>query len=267
MKSYALELGEAKLSIQVAGTGDALIFLHAGIADKRMWEPQFKALSQSHKVIAYDRRGFGETESPNETFSHVADLEAILTHEKINQATLIGCSQGGRIALDFALKHPTRVHKLVLIAPAISGQPQVKDYPKSILTIFKKLDEAEEANDLTAVNATEAHLWLDGPLSKEGRVKGQLRDLFLDMNAIALAMPELSLEKEAPSAYNKLNSIDIPSLVMWGDLDFPHLIERCEYLTAELKNASSKALSNTAHLPNLEKAKEVTKHISNFLNS
>ena len=56
----------------------------------------------------------------------------------------------------------------------------------------------------------------------------------------------------------------MPSLIMWGDLDFPHLQERCEYLTAELKNASSKVISNTAHLPNLEKAEEVTKHISNF---
>lgn len=62
------------------------------------------------------------------------------------------------------------------------------------------LDEAETANDRTRFNEIEAHLWLNAPISPEGRFDGELRELFLDMDGIALRMPELTQEIEPLSA-------------------------------------------------------------------
>src|SRR3546814_9234692 len=88
------------------GAADALrtpvIFLHAGVADGRMWQAQLDEFAPRHRVVAYDRRGFGKTRGQAETFSHIDDLLAVLDGLDIDQAALVGCSQGGRIAIDFA---------------------------------------------------------------------------------------------------------------------------------------------------------------------
>ncbi len=70
----------------------------------------------------------------------------------------------------------------------MSGAPAAI-YPPEIEGLMAQLKKAEEAGDLDRVNAMKARLFLDGPLQPEGRVKGQARELFLDMNAIALRSP------------------------------------------------------------------------------
>jgi len=209
-------------------------------------------LGKRHHVIAYDRRGFGETTAADEAFSHVEDLRAALDQLGHSAASLIGCSQGGRIAIDFALAYPQRVTSLALIAPAISGAPAPTDIPPGIEAVAGKLDAAEDAGDWERVNALEAQLWLDGPTSAEGRVSGALRELFLDMNGIALGMPELSKEIDPPSAYERVQDLSTPTLLIWGALDFPHVKSQAQYLVDTIPAAQGREIESTAHLLNLE---------------
>ncbi|MEO1400659.1 MAG: alpha/beta fold hydrolase [Cyanobacteria bacterium J06635_1] len=111
-----------------------MLLLHAGVADRHMWRHQIADLSDQYHTIAYDRRGFGETIAPDEAFSHVEDLREVLEHLGISAVALIGCSQGERIAIDFALTYPQRVTALGLIAPAVSGAPAPEDFPTEIQT-------------------------------------------------------------------------------------------------------------------------------------
>lgn len=265
MGTFRVEMDGAQLVGERTGSGEAIVFLHAGVADRRMWRPQLAALGADHHVIAYDRRGFGETSAPDEPFAHVEDLRAVLDQLNIGSASLVGCSQGGRIAIDYALAYPQRVNALVLIASAISGAPAIEEIPAEIEAVVDALDEAEAANDLARVNAIEAHLWLDGPTSPEGRVSGELRDLFLDMNGIALAKPELTQRNEPPSAYERVNALSIPTLIIVGDLDFPHVRENCRYLAATIPGAHSAKIAGAAHLPNLEQPKLVNQLLHQFL--
>ena len=244
---------------------DTIIFLHAGVADRRMWAPQLAALQAEHRLLAYDLRGFGETTCQDVPFSHIADLEKIMEHFGLSEATLVGCSQGGRTALDFSLANPQRVKKLVLIAPAVSGSPPPETIPTEIEARLEALDAAEEADDLDLVNELEAQLWLDGPTSKAGRVGGELRKLFLDMNGIALRMPELTQEQEPASAHDRLSSLIIPTMVLCGELDFPHIQDRCRYLADTIPNAAGKSIPETAHLLNLEKPDVVNEILRRFV--
>ncbi|MFK7804415.1 MAG: alpha/beta fold hydrolase [Anaerolineae bacterium] len=262
---FRIQSGQADLVGESNGSGEALVFLHAGVADRRMWRPQMEAFQNSHQVVAYDRRGFGETTSPDEPFSNTQDLESVLNHFDLTKVTLVGCSQGGRIAIDFALTFPDRVNKLVLIAPAISGAVPPEEIPADIEALLEELEKAEEADDLEWVNKIEAHLWLDGPQSKAGRVSGPLRGLFLDMNGIALAMPELEKETEPASAYERVSQLTMPTLVLWGDLDFPHIQDRCRYLVESIPAAQGQEIKGTAHLPNLERPDIVNNYLSHFL--
>lgn len=266
-KIFQLKIGSAQLIGEHSGEGRPLIFLHAGVADRRMWHPQIDELQHNFKTVIYDRRGFGETTSLNEVFSHADDLRQFLEKLALTDIVLIGCSQGGRIALDFALANPHQVSALVLIAPAVSGTPEPTTFPQNIQSRINALDEADEAGNLELVNTIEADLWLDGPTSPSGRVDDTLRKLLLDMNGIALGKPELTLEQEPASAYEKLPTLTIPTLIVWGSLDFPHIKERCHYLVNTIPAATGREISDTAHLLNLEKPEYLNNLLQAFLSS
>ena len=99
---------------------------------------------------------------------------------------LIGNSQGGRIAVDMTLLQPARVKALGLIGTCVSGVPEGASWPPDVSELYRKIEVAEAASDLDLLNRFQAHLWLDGPSSIEGRVGGATRKLFLDMNLRAL---------------------------------------------------------------------------------
>jgi len=257
--------GQARLAATVVGHGDPVVFLHAAVCDSRMWRAQLDAVGVSHKAIAYDRRGFGETRAEKEDFSAVADLLAVIDAAGNGApAILVACSQGGRIALDAALLHPSYVRALVLIAPGVSGAPE-PIYPPGIERLMAKLREAQEAGDLDQVNAIKAHHWLDGPLQPEGRVTGEARRLFLDMNAIALRSLPTGANLDNVPAFDRLGEISAPSLVIWGDFDFPHIQERSRHMATTMLNAFGHALTGTAHLPSLEQPTEVTGLLTEFI--
>ncbi len=269
---FTVTSGRAKLAGAEAGAenavGPALIFLHAGVADRRMWQAQLPAFSGRHRAVAYDRRGFGETRYEAETFSHVDDLLAVLDQLGIASAVLVGCSQGGRIAIDFTLTHPGRVAGLFLVAPAVTGAPRTEDFPPAVEAVLELLEEAEEEEDLDRINLLEAWLWLDGPASEEGRVSGPLRDLFLVMNDRALHAPDPGPETNPaafPVAYARLADLTPPSQVIWGDADFPHVQQRCVHLVQAMPQALGSVIPGTAHLPNMEQPEVFNTQLREFL--
>ncbi|MEV4377142.1 alpha/beta fold hydrolase [Streptosporangium sp. NPDC049644] len=67
-----------ELAYDEAGSGPAVLFAHAGMADRRMWQHQFLALSARHRVIRYDWRGYGESGDAAGEFARHEDLPAVL---------------------------------------------------------------------------------------------------------------------------------------------------------------------------------------------
>lgn len=264
-RSFSFSHRGADLFVTDAGDGEAVVFLHAGVSDQRMWRAQMIHFALTHHVVAYDRRGFGQTRCGTEAVPMVDDLIALLDHLKIGKATLVGCSQGGRIAVDTALAHPDRVAALGLIASSISGAPLPDHYPADIQALRDQLEAAEAAGDLAAMNALEAHLWLDGPQSSEGRVSGITRTLFLDMNGIALRHPPIPAAAEPDPAYDRLTQIACPTLILSGALDFPHITARSAYLAEVIPGARHIPLPHVAHLAPLEAPTMVNEALTNLM--
>lgn len=265
MRSFSIQSGKAHLTGVEDGNGPAIVFLHAGVADKRMWRDQMASFAGHHRVVAYDRRGFGESRYESETFSHMQDLRNVLDGLGIESACLVGCSQGGRVAVDFALSYPKRVSGLVLVAPAIGGAPQPDQLPPEIEDLLQQAEQAEDQRHFELVNRIEAHMWLDGPRSAEGRVQGSARDLFLRMNIIPLKSPSPGKDAAATNSFKRLKEITAPTLIIWGDLDFPHLQERCATLAKRIKGSKTGPMPGTAHLPNLEQPKRFNALLEGFL--
>ncbi len=233
------------------GEGTPVVLLHAGVADRRAWREVAPRLSTP--AIAYDRRGFGESPATPPPYTHLEDLVAVLDAVAEGPVWLAGNSMGGALALDAALSVPERVAGLVLIAPAVNGQPEPDTLDEDSMRIIAPLMEAGEAGDVDAQLRLHAHLWLDGPAAQEGRVGGAARELALAMNEVIVRNDVPDEEGEAGvDAWARLEEIAVPTTVMWGDRDVPFGIETCEAIAGRIPGARTFVLAGMAHLPSLE---------------
>lgn len=267
MENLIVRSGNAELAATVAGNGPPLVFLHAGVADRRMWRDQLPVFAERYRAVAYDRRGFGETKYLTERYSYLDDLGAVIASiGSTDKVVLVGCSQGGRISIDYALTHPDRVKALVLVASAISGAPQVshQTYPAQIAELDAAIELAEKERDLGKLNALEAHAWLDGPLQKAGRVQGAARELFLDMNGRALRHIPAGEETSKVKAFDRFGELKMPMLSITAEFDYPSLNERNATLHARA-GAEMVTMHGVAHLPSIEQPDEFNRIVAAFL--
>lgn len=244
------------------GTGPAVVLLHAGVCDRRCWREVGERLGAAGRaVVAYDRRGFGEVPPADGRFRHVDDLLAVLdTVSPDAPAWLVGSSMGGEVALDAALEAPGRVAGLVLLATAVSGDPEPDEeaYDAATGGLAGAIDAAWTAGDLEACNRLEVRLWLDGPAGPEGRVSGPPRELALEMNRIVLTNGESGADGASGlGAASRVGEIAIPAIVTCGELDVALQARRSAELAEELPNATYRRLLGRAHLPYLEAPDEV----------
>jgi pimeloyl-ACP methyl ester carboxylesterase len=249
------------------GVRPAIVLLHAGVADRRSWYAVMGGLDRA--AIAYDRPGFGETPASELPYSNVAHLAAVADHACTGPVVLVGNSQGGLIAIDYALVHPERVAGLVLIAPAISGAPEPDWESELGADLVHTIEQAEEADELDELNRWELRIWLDGPRQPEGRVGGAIRDLVRDMNRTALTndLTGVGPAPEPVVAWEILEELAIPSLVLTCEHDVAGVTERAAELARRAPHARLVELGGVAHLPGLEDPAAVARQIDGFVTS
>jgi pimeloyl-ACP methyl ester carboxylesterase len=268
LTAMIVESGQAHLAYDVDGApgkGADVLLIHAGVTDRRSWRPLIDSLDADRRYISFDMRGFGNTTyEPEPYFAH-EDALAVLDAVGLQSAVVIGSSMGGRASINLALEHPHRVSALVLIAPAISGEPQTEDDPEPIATFGRMLQEAQQRKDVDEVNRLEAHLWLDGPTAPEGRVSGPVRDLFLEMNRSALAAEDPGDEPTTVDAWGRLAELTMPVLVLVGTLDLPDFRSHASELADRVADGRLVVLEGVAHLPYLEGDARCLNEIDRFL--
>lgn len=258
------EVNGASLYYDVFGDGEQIVLVHAGIADRRMWEGQLEAFGERYRVIRYDMRGFGRSGTPaGVPFSHHDDLRGLLDFLGIERAILVGCSIGARTVIDFALSHPERVNALALVCPTVSGFESDEGPPQE----WDDLVAADEAGDLERVSELEVRIWVDGPYRGPDDADPAVRDLVREMNLIALRNePHLGEERPAkPPAVSRLAEVRAPTLVVAGDLDRPEVGERVELLSRTIPRARKAVIEGTAHVPSMEKPDEFNRVVLGFL--
>jgi 3-oxoadipate enol-lactonase len=234
-----------RLHVEHAGAGRAVILLHAGIADSRMWDPQWATWPAHVAVTRLDLRGFGRSGRPVGPFSHAADVLAVLDASEIDRGLLVGASLGGLVALDLAAAHPERVSALVLAGPPLPGyawSPELRAFSAAE-------DAALSAGDLEAATELNVDFWL---ASASVEVRAAIREQQLD--AFRLQVPdeaEESLLTEELTA--SLAAITCPVLVLTGERDRADFRTIADHLAATLPNARRGTISGAGHLPSLER--------------
>jgi len=261
--SGTIATNAADLYYEVAGAGSPVVFIHAGIADRRMWDKQFLPFAVRHRAIRYDQRGYGLTVARPVPHSHLRDLAVLLDFLEVERAHLVGCSKGGRLALDFALAHPARVHGLVLVnagAPDLASSGEKPPQWDEAVAAFA-------AGDLERTNELEIQVWIDGRWRTPDQVDPLVRVLALDMNRIALANEAAGLgeEEPPPDAAGRLTELQSPLLAIASDLDDPDFIRAAEFIARFVPGGRAVTLKGAAHLPSMEQPEEFNRVVLGFL--
>jgi pimeloyl-ACP methyl ester carboxylesterase len=250
--------------VEEAGTGFPLVMVHAGIADHRMWDPQWDHFAQDYRVVRYDLRGFGQTAPGQGDVYRHRHLRDLLIHLGIEKAHMMGCSMGGQTVIDFALENPGMVQSMVLVCTALSGF----DYPNPS-PLEEEAEKAFEAGNLREAAEIEAQLWVVGRDRSREEVDASIFDRVVEMNLLAYSYEEQWLadiqnHKADPPAVGRVMDMQAPTLVVSGQYDEPdiHTIE--ELLVAELPDVQRVTLP-AAHLPNMERPAEFNAAVGEFL--
>jgi len=260
------ELADARLYYEATGSGPVITFIHAGIADSRMWDDQVAYFAPNYRVIRYDVRGYGQTRATvTEGYLDIADLDALLTFLNVDKTVLVGLSRGAMIALDYTLAHPERVIALVEAAPGLDGF-EVQPTPDEDAFITK-LMAVYETGDIDQMNALEIQLWLDG-LRRVGPPPSQaIRDKMLEMNGLASRHPDGQHKPAKPPvrSLDHLTEVKTPTLVMWGTADMKEIEMVCDELVSSLPNVQEFFFTDTAHMLNLEHPDKFNARIQAFI--
>jgi pimeloyl-ACP methyl ester carboxylesterase len=254
------------LHVEQAGTGSPVVLLHEGIADSRMWEPQWSAYSQRYRVVRYDMRGFGQSPPATGTFSLAGDLVALLDELALGPAALIGVSLGGSVAMETAIGRPDLVSALVLVAPGLRGY-EMSDETKAG---WAEEEEALERGDLDEAVEINLRMWVDGPFRPPEDVDPELRRQVGEMQRRAFDVWREGGEEGEHQPLvedwgDRLGEIAVPTLLIVGELDRPEMHEIAERLEAKIPNVSREAIAATAHVPSMERPEEFDRLVLEFL--
>jgi 3-oxoadipate enol-lactonase len=257
------EVNGARLQYEVAGEGDPVVLIHAGICDSRMWDDQWAAFARHFRVIRYDVRGFGQSPAPSMTYAHRDDLYALLGDLGVEQAHLVAVSMAGRIALEFTLEHPEMARSLVLVASSVGAVAP----SEALQQAWEQADLAFTGGDIAGANEIELQAWVDGPGRGPDHVDPVVRERVREMNANNFALlNDAAVDQPLdPPVRDRLSELRVPVLVIVGDHDQPHVVASADHFVDAIADARKVVMPGTAHLPSMERPDEFNRLVLDFL--
>ena len=247
------------MSYDDTGTGPAVLLLHSGVCDRRMWAAQTEVLSKQFRVVTPDLRGFGDTGLPPGLFSYSSDVAELLDELAIEQVNLVGSSFGGKIALEVASRWPDRVASLVLLCTALGDME-----PTPAAREFESREEALlAADDVHGAVELNVATWLgpDASPAAAELVRVMQRRAF----DVQLAAEEGDEQPDAEPYDADPRQVTARTLVVSGGLDMDHFQQIATRLAELIPDAELVTLPWAAHLPSLERPGETTELIRTFL--
>jgi 3-oxoadipate enol-lactonase len=264
----AVEGGQ--LWYEVAGEGHPLLLIHAGIADSRMWDEQFRTFAEHYRVVRYDTRGFGQSKTKNISFSNRQDIADLFRHLGIERSYILGISRGGTIAIDFALEYPEMVDALIVVSSGLSGYThQPTEAARLEMQLFDKMAEAAEQGDFARLVDLEMQMWVDGPGQPSDRVAPHIRERVREMDAANYNRQDGEARPRPlhPPAIRRLAKIQVPTLVIVGDLDASGVQAAADILAQRIAGARKVVFQGAAHMVNMEQPEEFNRVVLDFLSS
>jgi 3-oxoadipate enol-lactonase len=255
-----IEVDGGQLYYEVAGEGETIILVHDGLLHRETWNLQFEDLAQDHRVIRYDRRGYGRSPAPEAPFSPVEDLDAVFRQLGVKKAMLIGMSAGGRLSIDYTLAWPAKVTALVLVGPVVSGM----NFTNHFIDRGGRL-----TGEITADRATWRNYYVhDDPytITLDNDAARALAVAMLDANPHNFNTENYQFAQlpERP-ALRRLSEIAVPTLIVVGEHDIADVHAHCGALEGGILGARRVVIRNAAHLVPLDQPEAFLAAVRDFM--
>lgn len=233
-----------------------LVFLHGVGSDKSVWDFQVKALSKKRRVVAFDYPGYGESELPENDLTRreiAAYIFGAMDALAIEKAHICGLSMGGVIALEMFAQSPHRIASLVL-ANTFARHPTGAEMAARSVNFVKEKSMREFAEQ-------RVDFLLAPDTSNDVRRQTVETMARIDKKSYGWA----SLAVWTVDYLDLLAKINVPTLVIGGDLDTPTPPDLSRELAYNIVGAKMVIIQNAAHLSNLDQPEIFNSLIENFL--
>jgi 3-oxoadipate enol-lactonase len=251
--------GNDSIFYETVGSGDVIILIHDGLIHREVWDNQFSDFAKDHKVIRYDRRGYGKSSPAEGIYSHLDDLDSLFSQLKIGKACLIACSSGGALAIDFTLKYPEKVSSLVLVGAVVGGFSYTRHFITRGGHLPSSFNDDQEESLYYASD--------DPYLIYSKNTAARERAIELVKNNPQRVYNRPRYIRQPIPAYQRLNEIKVPVLIMAGEFDIPDVHAHAGAINAGIPDSRRIIIPDAGHLVPLEQPALFNEAVTEFLNS
>lgn len=248
------------------GSGEPLILIMGFTVSSIGWHWNIPSFAQSFRTIAFDNRGVGQSDKPDEPYSmpmFADDTAGLLDGLDIDSAHIFGISMGGMIAQEFALRHPERVKSLTLGCTNCGGENTILSSDPEVLHMLEHIESVGVEEAALAMTKVAVTPWF---MQKH-------MDTLIELNRLSAVHPtpkhgmvSQMAAIQSHDTYARLPQISVPSLVITGKQDGLVPPENSVVLSRQIPNAELLILSNASHLFNIERPQTTVDSVTSFIN-
>jgi 3-oxoadipate enol-lactonase len=249
--------------MDVIGAGEPLVFLHGIGGNRTNWSAQLAALSDQFLCVAFDFRGYGDSEDGSNTLDFldfVDDVQGVLEENGITRCHLFGLSMGGLVAQAYYARHPANVLSLGLIGCRPGSAPVFED---SKAFAEERIRPLEQANNPEALADSLLPRLLGPSVGETEReaIRQSLARIRPDSYRRVLSA-RLSI-----TPFLALGDIFVPTLVMAGTHDQVAPMIQMEQMAKAIPNSVLRVIPDAGHLMNIERPDLFNRYVRDFLTS
>lgn len=256
-ETFTVGVEGATLAGEARGGKPELVLLHGFGGEMHDWDRLWKALPPNQPMLRYDLRGFGRSFTQDRPFRHADDLLHMLDVRGVEQIAVAGVSAGGGFALNFALSHPDRVTRLVLISPHVLAW-EMSDEWKALWGV---ITSAARSGDMSRAR----RLWWEHPLFEITRSGDAADELKRGIDAYHGHQWIKDYQLDELPDVDRLHSLSMPTLLLSGEHDMPDLRLIADVLEAAAPGVARVDCAGAGHMLHLERAQTVARAMEEFL--
>ncbi len=274
-EAHQVDLHGHGVIYRTAGSGPAVVLIHGMVNSSRHWEQVALGLADSHRVIAPDLIGHGDSATPRGDYSlgaHAASIRDLLATIGVDRATVVGHSLGGGVAMQFFYQFPHRTERLALVSSGGLGRE------------VSPLLRAAALPGATAAVRLAAQPKLVDAIAAAGerlRARGSSKGVYFEAVARALRPLQepgsrrafietlrsvIDVQGQRVSARDRLYLLgDMPTLIVWGERDHTIPLEHGLDAHRAIRHSRFETLPRAAHFPHLEDPEGLASVLRTFL--
>ncbi|WP_338223055.1 alpha/beta hydrolase [Algoriphagus confluentis] len=259
-----IEANGVKLFYEERGKSpDTLVFSHGLLWSHKMFSSQIEQFSKSYRVIAYDHRGQGQSESkgPYDMDTIASDAAALIENLGLGKVHFAGLSMGGFVGMRLAARRPDLIKSLILMETSANAEP-VENLPKykTLNGIVKWLGVIPPvASKVMPIMFAES--WLTNP-SNTAEIKHWKKELMANKKSITGPVEGVIYRK---GVEDELSKITCPTLIMVGDEDVATKPEKAKFIQMGIGNATLHRIPGAGHSSCIEKPEVVNQLLADWL--